>query len=238
MDIGNIDETPVYLEMLGTITHVSKGDSEVSIYSTCDEKQKLTVILVAFVDGTKIAPLVHLPGVRPSAKNVCCAGQKSWVNEQNILFWLSKLWGLKNTSKRMFVWDTFRAHLTTAVRSIYRKHVTQTFVIPGGCMSKLHLADVSWNRPFKMKMSELYDKWLFEGNVEKTPKGDRRPPTKSLVLQWIEESWACITPDTIRKSFKKCGISSALYGSQDHLLQPSDDDQEGEAFEGLSSGRY
>lgn len=64
MDIGNMDETPVYLEMPGKSIYDCKGASEVVVTSTGPEKLKLTVTLGAYADGTKLAPLVHLPGVR------------------------------------------------------------------------------------------------------------------------------------------------------------------------------
>ena len=105
-EIGNMDETPVWLEMPGKSTFASKGDSEVRVSSTGHEKQKLTVTLGAYADGTKMAPLVHLPGVRPPNKDdiprglvvyMCGSGQKSWANEESIKFWLNKLWGRKPT---------------------------------------------------------------------------------------------------------------------------------------------
>jgi hypothetical protein len=54
----------------------------------------------------------------------------------------------------------------------------------------------------------MYDEWLFSGPVEKTKGGNRRAPSKSLILKWIKQSWDAISPDIVRKSFKKCGISS------------------------------
>jgi hypothetical protein len=59
----------------------------------CDKKERLTVTLAAYADGTKLPPLVHLPGVRPLPKNevpngvvvfMCGSGKKSWANEESI----------------------------------------------------------------------------------------------------------------------------------------------------------
>lgn len=248
-DIGNMDETPVWLEMPGKSTFSLKGENEVRVSSTGHEKQKLTVTLGAYADGTKMAPLVHLPGVRPPAKDdvpsgivvyMCGAGQKSWADEASIKFWLSKLWGRNSQRRRMLVWDAFRGHITSnikeQVKTIYN---TDMCVIPGGCTSKLQPADVSWNRPFKARLAELYDEWLFSGPVEKTAKGNRRGPPKSVVMRWIKEAWDSITPDIIRRSFKKCGITCELDGSEDHLFGvPSDNegaDGNDDDFEGFEA---
>ena len=234
-EIGNMDETPVYFEMPGKATYEYKGQSSVTVTSTGHEKERVTVTLGAYADGTKMSPLVHLSGVRPLPKKdipsgiivyMCGSGRKSWANEETILFWLQKLWGKNNVRRRLLVWDAFRAHLTDDVKDYARsKCNTDMCVIPGGCTSRLQPADVSWNKPFKGKFSELYDEWLFSGPVDKTPKGNRRAPPKPLILTWIKTAWDSITPAIIRKSFVKCGISAAMDGSEDHLFGHVSDDE-------------
>jgi hypothetical protein len=71
----------------------------------------------------------------------------------------------------------------------------------------------------------------FSGPVEKTKGGNRRVPSKYLILKWIKQSWDAISPDIIRKSFKKCGISNALDGSEDNLFQNEGDDDPFEGFD-------
>lgn len=107
---------------------------------------------------------------------------------------------------------------------------TDIIYIPGGCTGILQPADVSWNRPFKAAMQECYDEWLFNGQHTFTANGNRRPPPLPLFLTWIKQSWDKITPDIIRKSFKKCGLSNAMDGTEDDLLFQSDDDSDFEGF--------
>ncbi|MES9880141.1 MAG: hypothetical protein ABW185_04590 [Sedimenticola sp.] len=243
-EIANMDETPVWMEMPGKVTLNEKGANSVTVSSTGHEKEKLTVTLGAYADGTKMAPLVHLPGVRPLPKEdipsgvvvyMCGSGKKSWANEQSIIFWLNKLFGGKHKRRRrLLVWDAFRGHLTAKVKDHVRNACNADLcVIPGGCTCRLQPADVSWNKPFKARMAELYDQWMFEGPVELTAAGNRRGPPKRLVLRWIKDAWGTITPEMIRKSFKKCGITSALDGTEDHMFQQSDDEEVDE-FEGFS----
>jgi hypothetical protein len=128
-EIGNMDETPVWFEMPGKSTLAECGEKEICVTSTGHEKEKLTVTLSAYADGTKLPPLVHLSGVRPPPKNeiptgvviyMCGAGKKSWANEDSINFWLKRVWGMNNQRRRFLLWDAFRAHLTSSVKESVR----------------------------------------------------------------------------------------------------------------------
>ncbi|KPP73949.1 hypothetical protein Z043_106927 [Scleropages formosus] len=203
--ILNMDETPVWFEMPGKSTLTTKGSSEVCVTSTGHKKEKLTVTLAAYADGTKLAPLMRLPG------DAVPSGVQIYV------------WSRR---RRLLVWDAFRGHVTSDVKTLAKtRYNSDMAVIPGGCTRKLQPADVSWNRPFKAKLSELYDKWLFSGPVDKTKHGNRKHPSKALLLTWIRV--------VIRKSFKKCGITVALDGTEDHLFQ-AESETEDQPFEGFS----
>jgi hypothetical protein len=49
---------------------------------------------------------------------------------------------------------------------------------------------------------------------------------QTSVCQWIKQSWSTVREDIIDKSFKKCGISNALDGSEDHLIYEEDNDDD------------
>ena len=72
-----------------------------------------------------------------------------------------------------------------------------------------------------LENAELYE-WMISGRVENT----------RLVLRWMREARAVIILKIMRKSFKNCGITSALDDGEDHMFDGmnSDDDQ----FEGFS----
>jgi hypothetical protein len=57
-----------------------------------------------------------------------------------------------------------------------------------------------------------------ETQHEFTPKGALKRPTIKQVCQLIKQSWSTVREDIIVNSFKKCGISNALDGSEDHLF--------------------
>ena len=69
-----------------------------------------------------------------------------------------------------------------------------------------------------------------------TPKeGALKRPIIKQVCRWIKQSWSIVT-EKIIKSFKKCGISIALDGSEDHLIHEEvNDDAEDEKYDDESS---
>lgn len=237
--IGNMDETPIWMDMPGDYTIETVGTKTIDMKTTGHEKFRITVILGAMADGTKKKPLVILKGVRPP-KNIpngllVHMHQKAWANEEIILYWLRNVWGKDNQKRRLLVWDAFSAHITPSVKEAARtSYNSDIAVIPGGCTHKLQPCDVSWNRPFKDAFRNRYDDWLVDGEVSLTPKGNRRPPSKELILKWVKESWDEVSPDVVRKSFKVTGISNELDGTEDDLLGGDSDGED--PFEGFSAG--
>ena len=61
--IGNMDETPLWLDIPGDTTVSRVGERTVSIRSTGYDKARFTVVLAAMADGRKIKPYVVLKGV-------------------------------------------------------------------------------------------------------------------------------------------------------------------------------
>ena len=57
-----------------------------------------------------------------------------------------------------------------------------------------------------------------EAVKEYTPTGKIKRPSYSLVSTWVKEAWDNIEPAMIRRSFKCCGISTALNGSEDDSI--------------------
>ena len=91
-------------------------------------------------------------------------------------------------------------------------------IIPGGTTSHLQPADVSWNKPFKSAYRELYNQWMASGEQSFTPAGNMRAPDKLICLRWVVKAWEAVTTEVIVKSFKACGISVAIDGSEDDQI--------------------
>ena len=87
------------------------------------------------------------------------------------------------------------------------------------CTKFIHAADVSWNKPIKEHLGEMYDKWLAEKEHELTAQGNMPAPSRRQMVTWVvSEAWKKLPDDLIRKSFKVCALSSSLDGSEDNEL--------------------
>ena len=57
-----------------------------------------------------------------------------------------------------------------------------------------------------------------EAIKEYTPTGKIKRPSYSLVATWVKEAWDNIDPAMIKRSFKCCGISTNVDGSEDNSI--------------------
>ena len=147
---------------------------------------------------------------------------KRWMDENGMTLWIDKVWSkrpgglLKKSS--LLVLDQFRAHITETTKKNFKEVKTQIAVIPGGLTSQLQPLDVSINKPFKVLMREEWNTWMAAGNHDLTPTGRMKRPTITQVCEWVKRSWDSVKKDIVVKSFKKCGISNALDGTEDDVL--------------------
>ena len=135
--------------------------------------------------------------------------------------------------RSLLVWDSFRAHLTESVKADLQRRKIDLAVIPDGLTPVLQPLDKCLNKPFKDNMRRKYLNWMMTGPFEYTPAG-KKAPSKNLVLRWVRQSWEEIPEEMVRRSFKTCGISNALDGTEDDAIyddempEVADDDMEDE----------
>jgi len=92
-------------------------------------------------------------------------------------------------------------------------------IIPGGCTKYIQAPDVSWNKPFKQHLGELYDDWLTtDDNKEFTKGGNLKAPSLKLLIDWVKAALALLSADLIKRSFKACALTNATDGSQDDQI--------------------
>ena len=72
-------------------------------------------------------------------------------------------------------------------------------------------------------MQEEWAKWIEAPIHHVTLAGRVKRPSISNVCEWVKNSWQQVKSETIVKSLKKCGISNALYGSEDDILYEESD---------------
>uniref|UniRef100_A0A131XQ93 Putative pogo transposable element n=1 Tax=Hyalomma excavatum TaxID=257692 RepID=A0A131XQ93_9ACAR len=234
--IGNADQTPVYLDMPSPLTVHEKGSKQVCVRTTGNEKTRVTVMLSCTADGHKHPPYVvfkrkTMPKGEELPKNVIVRCQdKGWMNEDLVLDWIKSVWcrrpGALLSFPSILVLDAFRCHLADSVKKLLRDCGTELVVIPGGMTSQLQPLDVCVNKPFKDAVRRCYAEWMRSGEPAVTPTGRLKRASPATICKWIVDAWASIPEDLVRRSFKKCGISNALDGTEDEYLWDDLSDKE------------
>ncbi|KAH7706045.1 Protein W02H5.4 [Aphelenchoides avenae] len=59
---------------------------------------------------------------------------------------------------------------------------------------------------------------MLEGDHQTTTDGNPRPPPPETYLQWVLDAWEAVKEDVIIRSFKACGISTKVDGSEHALI--------------------
>ena len=245
--IFNMDETPMRFELPSSRSLEFTGSRTVPVKTCGAEKRSFTVALAVAADGTKFPPKVIFKGVRtprdlvvPNSLRVSFH-KKGWMDESGVKEWIRQcLPRTQNHEQSLLVWDSFRAHLTEDVKAALKQRKIDVAVIPGGLTPVLQPLDKCLNKPFKDSIRRKYLAWMISGPFEYTPSGKKKAPTRNLVLRWVNEAWREIPAEMVTKSFKTCGISNALDGTEDDELyaeegQEIDDDEDNE-FETESEG--
>ena len=74
---------------------------------------------------------------------------------------------------------------------------------------------MSWSKPFKANVTEKYDEWMTGEAHSFTPAGNMRAPPRREIVKWILVAWDGLDKKFIINSFKSCGLTVAVDGSED-----------------------
>ena len=108
--------------------------------------------------------------------------------------------------KKLLIWDSFKCHLEKSVKVLLLSKNVFTAVIPGGCTSQIQTLDVCINRPFKVKMEDLFDDFMSDQTRHTyTRGGNMRSASNTQLCDMIVSAWNDIEPEIIQNSFKVCG---------------------------------
>lgn len=221
-----MDETSVFFDMISNTTVTPTGSKSVPMQSTGHQKEHATIVLAAKADGTKLKPyVVFKKSVREVQKLqetkgvIVRSSNNGWMNQDLTVDWLKSVFGKFSFQRRLLAWDSYRCHISAETTNELKQYNTDVAVIPGGCTKYIQAPDVSWNKPFKQKITEFYDNWM-SGSEQKeyTRGGNLKAPSKALLLQWILNAWKELPTAMIIKSFKACALSICLEGAEDHLI--------------------
>ncbi|KAG0415830.1 hypothetical protein HPB47_006998 [Ixodes persulcatus] len=228
-NIANMDQTMVRMDTPANRTNNLVGESTVRITNTGCARRGFTVALAACGSGHKLPAFIILKepsgkiparafmSLRVPANCRVTASKNGWMTSEKFKEWLTKVWG-PNTDdvRRLLVLDQAPIHKTQAAKDAIQECDTDIVYVPAGCTSLLQPADVFWNKPFKANLRRTWE--AFKRKGEKTLKGNLRKPSRQDVLDFVAEAWAAVPEETVERSFKGCGITNALDGSEDGEL--------------------
>ena len=85
-DIGNMDKTPMFFDMVGNRTVDVKGKNTVNVKTTGSDKAHFTTILACLADGTKLKPAVvfkrkTMPKEKLPSNISVYVQENGWVDE-------------------------------------------------------------------------------------------------------------------------------------------------------------
>ena len=190
--ICNMDETPVFLDLVPNKVVDRKGKKTVRVRTTGSEKNRITAALCCTAAGKLLPPFVIFKGktkralkkVKIPSGAVCTTQVNAWMDEERMLEWIDKVWSPYVRGKpALLALDTFTGHLTETVRAAFDKCGTKLLVIPGGCTSVLQPLDISINKPLKSYIRQSWCQYM----IEETDKGVSKVkcPPKEAVIEWI-----------------------------------------------------
>ena len=68
-------------------------------------------------------------------------------------------------------------------------------------------------------MRSCYDTWLSEPAChEYTRGGNLKPPSRSLLCEWVKSCWDKVPTEMVKESFLSCAITTSTDGSDDRNI--------------------
>ena len=100
------------------------------------------------------------------------------------------------------------------MKKLLKKH--KTSLVPPGCTSHVQVVDVLINKPFKDKICCLFEDHLDKNLGQYVDGKINASQRRVLMTKWVDGVWSKVgkMKGSIIRSFKKCGLSVALDGSE------------------------
>ena len=164
--ITAMDETSVSNGVVSNTTIHKQGAKSVYFKTTGHEKCMVSVCLANKADGTKLKPFVASHATKRESKSldkefesrcVVKSSSNAWMNEELTATWVKQVLGAFSFNRRLLAWNSYECHMTDSVKNDLKEMNIDSVIIPGGCTKYIQASDVCWKKPFKAKMTELYD---------------------------------------------------------------------------------
>ena len=247
--IINVDETPVFSELIPDKTYNIKGAKNVIIDTNGNEKKHVTLILAISGGGVKLAPVLVFKGKtdknnekRYNTLNVVKDKRifiyfqdNGWINDFIFKKWIDNIFldYQNNINKKcLLLLDRAPSHITSNILDHLKNNNIECTFIPGKLTRFLQPLDIGINKQFKSHLSNKY--LLYEASkltntiIENQIKFNDKLSLSELdlfrlnLINWVLAIWedkSLIKTSSILDSFKKSTITLSLDGSLDNEFE-------------------
>ncbi len=111
---------------------------------------------------------------------------KEWLTSNIVVKWLQYNFAF-NTEPVLLLLDGFTDHKTEDVLATAKSLNLTIMSIPPGLTSKAQPADLSWNKPFKGHMRQIWTAKL-ENDLKNMPNFRATAPNREWLISWINKS--------------------------------------------------
>ena len=230
--IGNMDEVPVYFDMLSKFTMDFQGSSDIRVTTTGSEYSRFTVVLCVTASRIKLPAYIifrrkTIPKFNHPSNVIVSANEKSCMTASETLLWHEAIWMKRKNvmfnRKSLLMLDGAPGHKTDNVKEKFHRSGTLMAMIPGGLTKKLQVLDISVNKSFKSRLRSRWENWLINGYKNYTKSGNLKRVSYEEITKWISEAWNEVPVSTITSGFKKTTIK--FYGDdEEEIDQVSEED--------------
>ena len=173
--------------------------------------------------AAKILPVNRTKFGHPAGSMSFGVQEKIWFDARECTLWISESWSLRPNNGSIIkqrpstlVLDDFKCHRDKDfIADLKRRANAIVIFIPGGLTPLVQPLDHMLNKKMKWLMRGKYTTYTASAIAD--PKtGKLKLTGRGAVFTWYKESWAAITPETVKTCFKICGLALALDGSEYH----------------------
>lgn len=236
----NMDQTGVHLVPSSAWTYEKKNSSSVAVVGA-DDKRQITVCLASSLSGNLLPLQLIFQGktarsLPPSTPSSIASlahltfSENHWSSQATMQQYISEIimpyaetciqqHRLHSDAKILLVLDVWAVHKSEEFRRFLRTQHPRIHLVfvPANCTSKLQVADVALQRPYKNGITQRFNQWaaqqiklqIQEGNVVGLNESMKMGTIKPLVLLWCIDSWSVLKErrDLITETWHKCCVS-------------------------------